>query len=208
MTNTYAMRAQRFSSKDGLDYYPTPPWATRAFIENIIKDKHDLNKQTCLEPACGGGYMSRALLEYFQHVDSYDINDYGYGNVRNFLCEPFDENSYDWVITNPPFNLAKEFIIEALRVSRIGVAMLARTTFLESVGRYNDLFKNNPPSIFAQYVERVPMVNGRLDKKATTATGYAWFIWDNREDNVSQLKWIPPSRKLYEKDSDYEPLVR
>jgi hypothetical protein len=35
-----------------------------------------------------------------------------------------------------------------------------------------------PPTKFAQFVEPVPMVKGRLDRKATTAIGYAWLVWE------------------------------
>jgi hypothetical protein len=58
-----------------------------------------------------------------------------------------------------------------------GVPVLVRTVFIESVGRYRNLFENTPPTICAQYTERVPMVKGRLDRKASTATGYAWLVW-------------------------------
>ena len=49
--------------------------------------------------------------------------------------------------------------------------MLTRTVFIESVSRYERLFQPNPPSRFAQFTGRVPMVQGRVDKKASTATG-------------------------------------
>jgi hypothetical protein len=55
-------------------------------------------------------------------------------------------------------------------------SVLVRTVLIESVGRYQNPFANNPPSIFAQYSERVPMVRGRLDRKASTATGYTWLV--------------------------------
>ena len=48
--------------------------------------------------------------------------------------------------------------------------MLTRTVFIESVERYDGLFKDNMPSRVAQFVERVPMVEGRLERKASTAT--------------------------------------
>ena len=105
----------------------------------------------------------------------------------------------------PPFRLAEEFVQRALVVARSGVAMLARTVFLESVGRYQGIFKNNPPTKFAQFTERVPMVKGRLDKKASTATEYAWFVWE-KGDNAQfpRLMWVPPCRKTLERDSDYQ----
>jgi hypothetical protein len=69
------------------------------------------------------------------------------------------------VITNPPFRLAEQFVLRAMRVARRGVAILARTVFLESVGRYKSIYTKTPPTKFAQFVERVPMVKGRLDIK-------------------------------------------
>ena len=54
--------------------------------------------------------------------------------------------------------------------------MLVRTVFIESVGRYDRLFSQNPTTYFAQYAERVAMVKGRLDRKASTATGYGWAV--------------------------------
>lgn len=150
--------------------------------------------------------MSNALKEYFSFVESYDVMDYGYSDMKisDFLTNDFPDGSYDWVITNPPFKKAEEFIHESLRVSSIGVAMLVRTVFIESVGRYERLFSKFPPTSFVQYVERVAMVKGRLDRTASTATGYGWVLWDKTcKDPCTRLEWIPPSRKRMERDKDY-----
>jgi hypothetical protein len=164
MQNTsHAVMAQRVEAADSPDDFPTPPWATRALIEHILEDKAALTTMSCLEPACGAGHMSEVLKEYFHYVISSDAYHYDYGHVRDFLTHPYETNAYDWVITNPPFRLAEEFVLRALRVARRGVAILARTVFLESCGRYNAIFSTTPPSKFAQFVERVPMVKGRLD---------------------------------------------
>ncbi|MEG8219725.1 hypothetical protein OSJ57_03700 [Sphingomonas sp. HH69] len=147
--------------------------------------------------------MARVLDEYFAEVRSADAYDYGYAPVRDFLSYPYEANAVDWVITNPPFRLAEEFVHRSFGVARRGVAMLVRTVFLESIGRYNRLFLENPPSIFAQFVERVPMVKGRLDEKATTATGYAWLVWDQSVKTEPKLAWIPPCRRALERPNDY-----
>ena len=71
------------------------------------------------------------------------------------------------------------------------------------------LFKDTPPSALAQFAERVPMVKGRLDKGASTATGYAWLVWlkEKKRNDMPALKWIRPCRKSLEKSGDYfEPL--
>jgi len=76
--------------------------------------------------------------------------------------------------------------------------------FIESVGRYDRLFQKHPPAKFAQFTERVPMVKGRLDPKASTATGYGWLVWEKGHAGQTQLVWIPQCRKALERDGDYE----
>jgi hypothetical protein len=147
--------------------------------------------------------MAKVLKDYFADVRAADAHRYGYGDVRDFLTYPYETNAVDWIITNPPFRLAEEFVIRALRVARRGVAILARTVFLESVGRYNGIFREVPPTKFAQFVERVPMVRGRLDIKATTATGYAWLVWEKELGGAPKLMWVPPCRRKLERDGDY-----
>ncbi|MGQ0662319.1 MAG: SAM-dependent methyltransferase [Pseudomonadota bacterium] len=201
---THAVMAQRIEAKDSHDDFPTPPWATRALIEHILDNRQTLSKKSCLEPACGAGHMARVLKEYFGKVMHSDAYDYGYGPVRDFLTYPFEMNSVDWVITNPPFRLSEEFVIRALKVAKEGVAILARTVFIESVGRYRNLFVQTPPTKFAQFTERVPMVKGRLDGKAVTATSYAWLVWEKECDSTtSRLMWVPPCRKHLERAADY-----
>lgn len=199
---SHAVMAQRVEPADSADDFPTPPWATRALLEHVIPG--DRRDQTCLEPACGAGHMARVLGEYFGEVRASDAYDYGFGAMRDFVAAPTAVDQVDWVVTNPPFRLAEEFVARSLRAARRGVAILARTVFLESAGRYHGIFRDTPPSRFAQFVERVPMVKGRLDAKATTATGYAWFVWDKAEAAAApRLVWIPPCRRALERAGDY-----
>jgi hypothetical protein len=199
---SHAVMAQRVEAQDSRDDFPMPPWATRALCEHILS-KNDLAVQTCLEPACGRGYMVKPLREYFASVEASDAYHYGFAPERDFLSYPYETGSHDWVITNPPFRLAEDFVLRALMVARKGVAILARTVFLESSGRYKAIFSQVPPAAFAQFVERVPMVKGRIDQKASTATGYAWLVWDKGYSGAPQLKWVPPCRKALERDGDY-----
>lgn len=199
---THAVMSQRTEAKDSLDDFPTPPWATRALVEHII-GVEDVQNLTVLEPACGRGYMSETLGEYFREVTSSDIFSYGYGEEKDFLFYQDKNLAFDWVITNPPFKLAEEFVKHGLRLAKVGVAVLVRTVFIESVGRYERLFRDNPCSKFAQFVERVPIVKGRVDPKASTATGYAWLIWQKKPTSHSLVTWIPPSRKRLERPGDH-----
>ena len=210
MQNTsHAVMAQRAELKNSLDDFPTPPWATRALVEHVVVSKASVSSMSCLEPACGRGHMSVALTQYFREVASFDVFDYGFGGTADFLKTKHAEQSFDWVITNPPFRLGEEFINRSMRIARCGVAMLTRTVFIESVGRYERLFRSNPPSRIAQFTERVPMVKGRIDKKASTATGYAWLVWEKDQlTGRTELVWIPACRKTLEREGDYQQAPR
>ena len=85
--------------------------------------------------------------------------------------------------------------------------MLTRTVFIESIGRYERIFSKEPPIKVAQFSERVPMVKGRLDRKASTATGYAWLVWEKGGSRPTELIWIPPCRKSLEREGDYAAAV-
>jgi len=196
--------AQRIEPPDSLDDFPTPPWATRALIEIVLK-RYSLCDLTCLEPACGAGHMAKTLQEYFREVISSDIYDYGFGRQSDFLADKYTKEQLNWIITNPPFRLAEEFVLRALQIASTGVAIFARTVFIESIGRYENLFQRFPPTIVAQFTERVPLVKGRLDRKATTATGYCWLVWKKgARKKPPELLWIPPCRRKLERFSDYE----
>lgn len=201
---SHAVMAQRVEARDSLDDFPTPPWATRALLEHVIERTAGAGALSVLEPACGRGHMARTLGEYFGSVAASDVHDYGFGEVSDFLRRTDATGAFDWVITNPPFRLAEDFVHRAMPLARRGVAVLVRTVFIESVGRFERIFRPMPPTQFAQFSERVPMVKGRVDKKASTATGYAWVVWEKCDPCEPRLTWIPPCRKILEADTDYE----
>lgn len=202
-----AVMQRRHEAHDSLDDFPTPPWAVRAFCELLTTAgnhgfNYDLDQMDCREPAANRGYMARTLAEYFANVEASDIHDYGVGYpVDDYLFGP-DQDPVDWTITNPPFRLAQQFIERAIRTSRVGVGVIVRSAFLEGCARYDSLFRDTPPSFVFQHVERVPMVKGRYDPQAATATAYNWLVWlKGDSQGATRLHWIAPCRKRLE-DSD------
>ena len=224
-----AVMQRRVESRQSLDDFPTPPWATRALIEEVIAPRtgvlHDplvaLRSLNVWEPACGRGHMAAALAEYFFAVHASDVADYseeevrtaewrGQSRVTDFLgldaVPPrIEKQGVDWIITNPPFRLAPEFIRRSIAIQpRKGVAMLTRLAFLEGVDRFRSLFRTWPPSIIAQFTERVPIVKGRLSAKGSTATAYCWLVWlRGAPERGPSFEWIPPCRKRLERKTDY-----
>ena len=227
-----AVMQRRVDPPEALDDFPTPPWGTRALLEEVIGPRLSepegmpgasrlLRTMNAWEPACGRGHMAAALAERFFAVHASDVADYGADEVRaphyrgqervsDFLgldaVPPHIERmGVDWIITNPPFRLGAEFVHRALALRpRRGVAMLTRLAFLEGVGRYRDLFRAHPPSVIAQFTERVPMLKGRVERRGSTATAYCWLVWmQGAPDRGPVFEWIPPCRRALERDEDY-----
>ena len=189
-----ANMARRKAPLTSLDYFPTPPHATHKLIR-ILTSNHKLHKMTCLEPAAGGGHMAEVLNLYFRFVKCSDIQDpsnKGWGG-HDFLLDHHEPESYDWVITNPPFKLAEEFCLKSFSAAKTGVAMLCRLQFLEGLSRHKKLFSTMPPSKVYVFSRRINMVEERLWEKGddTSATCYAWFVWE-KESNKPETKlfWI------------------
>lgn len=194
-----AIMGSRIEPADSLDFFPTPPWATRALIENVMPQigrRGDLCRQMAWEPACGEGHIAEVLAEYFADIAASDIHDYGYGDaVTDFLHEGAVPPDADWIITNPPFGDKTEaFVLKAMRLARTGVAMFVRLQWLETVGRYEAIFRNSPPTLIAFFAERVPLCKGRWDPTGDTATAYIWLVWVKGAPPRAPF-WIPPGRR-------------
>lgn len=201
--------ASRTEPHDSLDDFPTMPWGTRALCTHVLGGCH-LKDKTVWEPTCNRGHMVDPLGDFFSAVWASDIHDYGLeGAFQHDFLMPYlprvlkwSGTDIDWIVANPPFRLAEQFIARALEVATEGVAMIVRTSFLEGVGRYENLYSKRPPSIVAQFSERVPMVKGRLTATGSTATSYCWLVWLHGV-TTTKIVWIPPCRKKLERPEDY-----
>lgn len=228
-----AVMQQRAEAHNSLEDFPTPPWATRALIDYVILPMTvpgQLGHWTAREPCCNRGYMALPLVERFRHVIATDIFDYGFAGHEatvDYLW-PSRLQEAEWTVANPPFRLAEQFILRSFETPGwLGSAMLVRTSFLEGVERYRNIFAPHkyPPTIVAQFSERVVMHKGVLrdpsktywnpngrdpeTRKKTgawqtpsTATSYCWLVWMRDKPRKPPI-WIPPCRKLLERPGDY-----
>lgn len=197
-----AVMAQRHEPKDSLDLYCTPPWSVRAVCEEMGFSLSD--GLIAFDPCCGHGHMSVPLMEYFDTVHSSDVFDYGYGQVGDFIglediAPFFPPEPIDWVFMNPPFNKAAEFVeVSRARYPNAGIATLVRTSWIESIGRYDRIFSNEKmrPSTIYVSVERIPMAKGKYDPNGSSATSYSWIVSKPGQiSNHTEIKWIPPGGK-------------
>jgi hypothetical protein len=196
--------AARVEPGDSLDYFPTPPWATRALIERVLPHIGVGLVGPVWECACGEGHMSEVLAEYALTVAS-DIVSYRPGQTaQDFLNVALPTPEAAWIISNPPFGeQTLQFVLRALELARIGVAMFVRSQWaVEGIKRYERIFRDHPPTCFAPFVERVPLCKGRWDPDGSTATAYAWLVWVHGREPMAPF-WIPPGcRKALTRPSD------
>jgi len=163
-----------------LEFFPTEPWAARAGGE-LIK-RLDPLAAWAWEPAVGQGHMAYGLADYFERVFGTDIHNHGspwqLGEPLDFLSPAADRfDQADWIITNPPFKPAAEFVRLGLKRARRGVAIFARSGWLETIGRYDLFYGAQPLTIEAPFFERVCLKLGGWDPDGSTATPYSWFLF-------------------------------
>lgn len=192
-----AIMAARVHPKKSRDFFCTPPFATRALCEVVLPHIGvGLSEQTIIEPACGAGHMAEVLKEYGWFVSATDKYEYGYADARrDFLKDHMQPRMFDWIVTNPPFQAKTEaFVLRALELAYVGVAMFVRLQWLETTGRYERIFHKHPPTLIAFFAERVNLCKGRWEPHGSTATAYVWLVWVKGKKPMAPF-WIPPGQK-------------
>lgn len=159
------------------DLYETPKWATEVILPFIPG-----RVQTIWEPACGSGQMVEAFRKNGYLVRATDKS-----TGDDFLAQPPSEHA-DAIITNPPYNIAGEFIRHALNVVKPGgfVATLMRFEFDAAMSRA-DLFAHNP--YFALKVVMTNRIRWIEGSKGRPSIHHAWFIWDKTHTGAPSMRW-------------------
>ena len=177
------------------DFYATDPQTLKMFLYEFWKD-NGFEGGEILEPACGQGHISKTLKELLPrfNITSTDLIDRGYGTGGiDFLTYNYGR-TFDVVITNPPFSLAKEFIEKGLEVSDKHVIMLCKIQLLEGIKR-KDMFQNTPLKyVYVHTTRQATWKEGKpLDskgKKWATTMCLAWFVWDKDYKGEPIIRWI------------------
>ncbi len=177
------------------DFYATPRNATEAIL-NMVELKGSI-----LEPAAGQGHISVVLKEKYPYneIVSTDLvqrnKKFGVpiqGGI-DFLTHDFNRK-FDNIITNPPFNMAQEFIERALQLADDKVIMFAKIQLLEGNKR-KEMFDNAPLKYVYVFSKRVnPLRNGEElnenGKKWSNTMCFAWFVFEKEYEGEPVIRWI------------------
>lgn len=167
------------------DFYETPYSMTEQFLETELFDK----TKTILEPSCGKKAIVKVLNNHWEKelVEGRDLVQTGH----NFLeCT----NSFNYIITNPPFSLAFEFIIKAKQIATDKFALLLPLSYLHGKQRHDYVYSDKNYGLETVHVfTRYPMLGDALREDGKYKTGmmvYAWFVWSNGFYGNPNIKWI------------------
>ena len=162
------------------DFYETPYTITRRFLAEEPFDSH----LSFCEPACGNGAIVKVLKELTNNITNYDTE-------KNFL---FDTQHYDYIITNPPFSLAYEFVLHAKKLTRKKFAFLLPLSYLHGKKRYDEIYSTKDFPLARVYVfTRYPMLGEPLREDGKYNTGmmvYAWFVFEKAYKGEPVIRWI------------------
>jgi hypothetical protein len=166
------------------DYYQTPYCLTDQFVKAHVLNNWPQESQIW-DFCCGEGAISHVLTQYPYYVFERDI-----AMQCNFfdiyVDPPRGDTAIDYGIMNPPFRLFNEWVKHCFDVFAISFALLAPTTYLQGVGRYNKdgtgIFQNKEyPLAYIYTFNRYPMLSEKLRPDGLIETGMqslSWFVWE------------------------------
>jgi hypothetical protein len=165
--------------RNSTDYYPTPENVTFALIDYL-----NIKPSTIWEPACGEGHMAEAIIKRGHRVVSSDLNWQGYG-IANMDFLSADLPECDWIITNPPFKFAEQFIERCIDHGK-PFALLLKSQYWHSSKR-RSLFERHKPIAVLPLTWRPDFHFGA--KGGSPTMECAWTVWG---EQPSQTTWYTP----------------
>jgi hypothetical protein len=183
MGKNFSMNNQGQRKKS--DFYETPFSMTHQILDRI----HWNIKDSILEPSCGNSAIVQVLKNYFTNISHYDLYKGEY--KRNFLLE---DQQYDYIITNPPYSLAHEFILKAKEIARKEFCFLLPLSYLHGQKRFIEIYRDTAFLLKTVYVfTRYPLLGEELREDGKYNTGmqvYAWFLWNKSYKSNPTIEWI------------------
>lgn len=220
---TYAGYNKNNKERAEADFYATPPEE----VTNILNQLNIefLEWDTILEPCCGAGHMVKGIIDYLDEnnykprIVGTDIKDRGLASFWDefkgrkitfyqdeekcdFLNPNYDINNFctevpDYVIMNPPFSTLEYFINKGYDIAKKGLLVLCRLQALETKSRYENIFKDIPPSDVYVYVDRITCAkNGDETIKGNGVQAYCWLWWNKlgAPKRETTLHWITSAK--------------
>lgn len=175
------------------DFYTTDPVAVEALLKKLQELKISV-PATIIETSVGAGHIAHVFERYGCKVEAYDIVDRGYPGtiVQDFLSlDKLRCKNEKMFVQNPPYKQALEFIKRSLDFCRSGeyVCALLKIQFLESIKRYDELFRSAPPKYIVVFSRRTTCLKEGKVLQHSSAMCFAWFIWQKGYTGFPRVTW-------------------
>ncbi len=156
------------------EHYVEPEWCSRRLFEE------EPFEGNIYDPACGFGRICIAADGAGYEILSSDLVNRGYGGVKDFLAKP-RYTFVDNIVSNPPFDIFKEFVTETLLVAKKKVALIWLVRTLPAA---HWLFLTPRPSMPPGHV----ILRG--EKPGGGKQDFCWLIWEQGYKGRTEIGWL------------------
>jgi hypothetical protein len=184
------------------DLYRTHPSMVEQFLD-AYQLWDGMEVREVLEPCCGEHDISKVLEKRGYSVTARDISMVdGY----DFLLE---KHRFQFILTNPPYSLAFEFIQQCKKVAEGGFALLLPITYLQGKQRFDHVWTDTEYPLEKVFVfTRYPMLgpDPRPDGKYPTGMAcYGWFVWNSQHRGPATIDWLDNDKFVLRKKDCIDP---
>lgn len=183
--------ASNLSNKDreDLDFYQTPSFATKSLLDLRLVEAHNI-----WEPMTGNGAIAEVLKQNnYLNVTTSDIVQRDYKldftqdvfNMKEFPAS-MSEKGGRGIITNPPYNVADDFILHALSTLKADyLAVFLPVRYLEGSKRYLEIYQHYKPRDVIVFARRLGCYKDSdvksgvkiTDHGIASAVAYMWLCF-------------------------------
>ena len=183
--------ASNLSNKDreDLDFYQTPSFATQSLLDLRLVEAHNI-----WEPMAGNGAIAEVLKQNkYLNVTTSDIvqRDYkldfiqDFFNMKEFPVSMLEKGGRG-IITNPPYNVADDFILHALSTLKADyLAVFLPVRYLEGSKRYLEIYQHYKPRDVIVFARRLGCYKDSdvksgvkiTDHGIASAVAYMWLCF-------------------------------
>ena len=183
--------ASNLSNKDreDLDFYQTPSFATQSLLDLRLVEAHNI-----WEPMAGNGAIAEVLKQNkYLNVTTSDIvqRDYkldfiqDFFNMKEFPVSMLEKGGRG-IITNPPYNVADDFILHALSTLKADyLAVFLPVRYLEGSKLYLEIYQHYKPRDVIVFARRLGCYKDSdvksgvkiTDHGIASAVAYMWLCF-------------------------------
>ena len=176
--------------REANEHYVEPEWCSRRLFQ-----EEDFEGGV-YDPCCGFGRIVISALQAGLKGYGSDIIDRGWDSTRtphDFLSSPNtgpDREFHDNIVCNPPFNIAADFALHALKLARRKVAMVFPTARLNAA----HWLQGAPLVRVWLMTPRPSMPPGHTITAGLKPGGgkmdFCWLVWEKGFVGTPEIKWL------------------